>query len=119
MIAERLSKALKNVLATGINGGDNLRLVYIGMSNRALTASDRERSELSEAAVNEAREALAEYTLFKDEFLFVLKDSVSQMQYLDNKFGPLGTTELVLSRAKALIEKIENGTPTGTNQKHE
>ncbi len=59
-----LTGALEAVLQTGINGGDNMRLVHIGMSGKGLTPSANKMADASEAATNKAYAALAKAATF-------------------------------------------------------
>lgn len=53
-----LREALRDVLATGLNGGNNLRLAYIAASQKELGEKELARAAASERAVNRARAAL-------------------------------------------------------------
>lgn len=57
-----LDKALRNVLATGLNGANNIRLALIAAGGKELGADDLARAEKSEEAVLEASAALARST---------------------------------------------------------
>ena len=59
-IAE-LVEALREVLRTGLNGGNNIRLSFIAASQKALSEEDLERAEQSEKAVAIAAELLKKY----------------------------------------------------------
>ena len=56
--APELLEALKEVLATGINGGNNVRLAYISASHKELSAESLRKAELSEMAVLKAMKAI-------------------------------------------------------------
>ena len=49
-----LLDALKEVLATGINGGNNVRLAYVAASQKELSPEGLYKAELSEMAVLKA-----------------------------------------------------------------
>ena len=53
-----LRAALRNVLSTGLNGGNNVRLAFISASQKPLSDEDIERAEKSEIATNLAWELL-------------------------------------------------------------
>ena len=57
--APDLLAALKDVLTTGYNGGNNIRLITVGISGKACKQEDLDRAEKSEAAVISARAAIA------------------------------------------------------------
>lgn len=57
--APELLKALKAVLRTGLNGGNNLRLAFMAASRNVLSDEVLAQAARSEAAVAEARLALA------------------------------------------------------------
>lgn len=54
-----LRAALRNVLSTGLNGGNNVRLAFISASQKPLSNEDIERAEKSEIATNVALELLS------------------------------------------------------------
>lgn len=54
-----LLAALKRMLNTGLNGGDNVRLAFIAAKQDALDAKELAEAEASEQAVNAARAAIA------------------------------------------------------------
>lgn len=54
-----LREALRDVLATGLNGGNNMRLAYIAAGQQALSDELLAKAEASEQAVRRAREALS------------------------------------------------------------
>lgn len=55
---DRLLSALKGVLETGLNGGNNVRLSLIAASRKELSSEDLSRAEKSEQAVLYAWEAI-------------------------------------------------------------
>lgn len=55
---------LELVLQTGINGGDNIRLVHIGMSHKDLTSESHKMADASEDATNKAYAAIAKAAQF-------------------------------------------------------
>ena len=57
--APDLLEALEEVLATGLNGGNNLRLAFMAASQQMLEAGALEDAEKSETAVLKARAAIA------------------------------------------------------------
>ena len=57
--APDLLAALKQVLATGFNGGNNVRLCLIAAGQKALSKEELDRAEFSEMAVQNARAAIA------------------------------------------------------------
>ena len=56
---DALLSALKEVLRTGLNGGDNIRLAYIAAGQKALTPELHAKAEESERAVIKARAAIS------------------------------------------------------------
>lgn len=60
-IAE-LEDTLAEVLSTGLNGGNNVRLALIAASHQALDAEDLARAERSERAVTKAHQLLEKRT---------------------------------------------------------
>lgn len=57
--APDLLAALKAVLASGLNGGNNVRLAFIAASRNSLDAESLAQADASEAAVVSARAAIA------------------------------------------------------------
>lgn len=64
--ADKLAEALENVLSTGLNGGDNVRLAYIAAGQHSLKDDALSEADASEAAVKQACQALALYRASKD-----------------------------------------------------
>lgn len=58
LAAPDLLDALTEVLATGLNGGNNVRLAFIAASQQVLSDEDMEKAEASERAVIKARAAI-------------------------------------------------------------
>lgn len=61
-VVKGLYDALKGVLRTGLNGGNNMRLAYIAAGGKALTPELLTKAEESEQAVIAARTAIALYS---------------------------------------------------------
>lgn len=56
---EELEAAVRDLLATGLNGGNNMRLAYIAAGGKELSDELLAKAEASEQAVNRARKALS------------------------------------------------------------
>lgn len=54
-----LAESLAEVLRTGLNGGDNMRLAYLAAGQKALSSELLAKAEASERAVTKARAVLA------------------------------------------------------------
>ena len=81
--ADKLAGCLEKVLSTGLNGGNNVRLAFIAASQQSLKDDALSQADASEAAVKEARQALASYRASKD-----VADDVIHIGTISDDDGP-------------------------------
>lgn len=61
ILLSRFKVALTQVLETGLNGGNNVRLAYIAASRGPLDQATLDKAQDSEVAVQQARQLIEDY----------------------------------------------------------